>query len=112
MSRPPPQGGPLSGRQPPPIPPSASRPAGASIISGTPTNHTPPVDTGDRTLQAGQAIHFNATASYQVLKGLYIGANGYYLKQITDARANGIDLPNSRQQIGGIGPGAVYNRGK
>jgi len=76
------------------------------------TNHAPPVDTGDNTTQAGQAIHFNATASYEILKGFYIGANGYYLKQITDARANGIDLPNSHQQIGGIGPGAVYNRGK
>jgi hypothetical protein len=29
-----------------------------------------------------------------------------------DARANGIALPNSREQIGGIGPGAVVNRGK
>jgi hypothetical protein len=76
------------------------------------TNHSPPVDTGDNTTQAGQAIHFNATASYEILKGLYVGANGYYLKQITDAHGNGLDLPNSRQQIGGIGPGAVYNRGK
>ena len=76
------------------------------------TNHSPPVDTGDSTTQAGQAIHFNATASYEILKGLYVGANGYYLKQITDAHANGLDLPNSRQQIGGIGPGAVYHRGK
>jgi hypothetical protein len=76
------------------------------------TNHAPPVDTGDNTTQAGQAVHFNATASYEILKGLYVGANGYYLKQITDAHANGINLPNSRQQIGGIGPGAVYNRGK
>jgi hypothetical protein len=76
------------------------------------TNHAPPLDTGYSTTQAGQAIHFNATASYEILKGLYVGANGYYLKQITDAHANGIDLPNFRQQIGGIGPGAVYNRGK
>src|SRR5271168_1030245 len=76
------------------------------------TNHAPPVDTGDSTTQAGQAIHFNATASYEILKGLYVGANGYYLKQITDAHANGLDLPNSHQQIGGIGPGAVYHRGK
>jgi hypothetical protein len=74
------------------------------------TNHAPPLDAGYNTTQAGQAIHFNATASYEILKGLYVGANGYYLKQITDARANGIDLPDSRQQIGG--PGAVYHRGK
>jgi len=76
------------------------------------TNHSPPVATGDSTTQAGQAIHFNGTASYEIVKHVYVGANGYYLKQITDARANGIDLPNSRQQIGGIGPGAVVNHGK
>ena len=63
------------------------------------TNHAPPVDTGDDTTQA---VHFNATASYEIVKNIYIGANGYYLKQITDAR----------EQIGGIGPGAVVNRGK
>jgi hypothetical protein len=76
------------------------------------TNHAPPVASGDSSTQAGQAVHFNATASYEIFKHIYVGANGYYLKQITDARANGIDLPDSRQQIGGIGPGAVVNRGK
>jgi hypothetical protein len=76
------------------------------------TNHAPPVDTGDDTTQAGQAIHFNGTASCEIDKHVYVGANGYSLKQITDARANGIALPNSRQQIGGIGPGAVVNRDK
>ena len=76
------------------------------------TNHAPPVDTGDRNSQAGQAIHFNATASYELFKHVYVGANGYYLKQITDARANGIAVPNSRQQIGAIGPGALVNHGK
>jgi hypothetical protein len=76
------------------------------------TNHSPPVDTGDDTTQAGQAIHFNATASYEVVKNVYVGANGYYLKQITDGRVNGISVPNAREEIGGIGPGAVVNRGK
>ena len=64
------------------------------------------------TSQAGQAIHFNATASYEIVKNVYVGANGYYLKQITDARINGIPVPDAREQIGGIGPGAVVNRGK
>jgi hypothetical protein len=76
------------------------------------TNHSPPVDTGDESTQAGQAIHFNATASYEVVKNVYVGANGYYLKQITDSSVNGIAVPNAREQIGGIGPGAVVNRGK
>jgi hypothetical protein len=75
-------------------------------------NHAPPVTTGDSTTQAGQAIHFNATASYEIVKGVYVGAKGYYLKQITGARANGIALPNSRQQIGAIGPGVVVNHRK
>jgi hypothetical protein len=76
------------------------------------TNHAPPVADGDSTTQAGQAIHLNATASYEIIKHVYVGANGYYLKQITDARANGLALPNSREQIGAIGPGAVINHGK
>jgi len=76
------------------------------------TNHAPPLDTGDDTTQAGQAIHFNATASYEIIKNVYVGANGYYLKQITDARVNAMAVPNAREQIGGIGPGAVVNRGK
>jgi len=76
------------------------------------TNHAPPVDTGDDTTQAGQAVHFNATAAYEIVKNVYVGVNGYYLKQITDARVNDIAVPNAREQIGGIGPGAVVNRGK
>lgn len=76
------------------------------------TNHAPTVNTGGNTTQAGQAIHFNATASYEIVKNVHVGANGYYLKQITDARVNGVTVPNAREQIGGIGPGAVVNRGK
>jgi len=75
-------------------------------------NHAPPVATGYTSTQAGQAIHLNATASYEIFKHVYVGANGYYLKQLTDARANGLALPNSRQQIGAVGPGAVINHGK
>jgi hypothetical protein len=76
------------------------------------TNHAPPLGENARNTQAGQAIHFNATASYEIVKNVYVGANGYYLKQITDARTNGIAVPSAREQIGGIGPGAVVNRGK
>jgi hypothetical protein len=76
------------------------------------TNSAPPISEGFRSTQAGQAIHFNATASYEVAKNIYVGANGYYLAQITDARANGIALPNSKEELGGIGPGMVIHRGK
>jgi hypothetical protein len=76
------------------------------------TNHAPPLGENASDTQAGQAVHFNATVSYEIVKNVYVGANGYYLKQITDARVNGIAVPNAREQIGGIGPGAVVNHGK
>jgi len=76
------------------------------------TNHAPPLGENAPDTQAGQAVHFNATAAYEIVTNIYIGVNGYYLKQITDARTNGIAVPNAREQIGGIGPGAVVNRGK
>jgi hypothetical protein len=60
---------------------------------------------GAHSTQAGQAIHFNATAAYNVYKGLWIGPNGYYLSQITGGRINGVPLRNSPEQVGAIGPG-------
>lgn len=75
-------------------------------------NSGPPFSSGYKSTQAGQAVHFNATLSYEAWKNIYIGANGYYLKQLTDARANNVAIPNSREQIGAIGPGMVMQRGK
>jgi hypothetical protein len=63
-------------------------------------------------LQAGQAVHFNSTLSFAIIKNLHIGARGYYLKQLADARVNGVNLPGSREQIGAIGPDMVLNSGK
>ena len=75
-------------------------------------NNSPATGAGLENTQAGQAIHFNATAAIDVGKHVYVGANGYYLAQITDARSNGIAIPASREQIGAIGPGMVFNRQK
>ena len=76
------------------------------------TNNNPPVGTGAQSTQAGEAIHFNATAAYNLCKGLWIGPNGYYIKQITDGKVDGVPLLNSPEQVGAIGPGMVWNRGK
>ena len=73
------------------------------------TDNDPPISTGAQSTQAGQAIHFNATAAYNVYKGLWIGPNTYYLKQITDGKIDGAPLPNSPEQVGAIGPGMVWN---
>ena len=75
-------------------------------------NDAPPLVENVRTTQAGQAVHFNSTLSFEIIKNLFIGANGYYLKQLTDARVNGVNQPDSREQIGAIGPGMVLNSGK
>jgi len=75
------------------------------------TNGVPPISTGAQSTQAGQAFHFNATAAYNLHKGLWIGANGYYLTQITDGQINGAPLHNSPEQVGAIGPGMVWNIG-
>ncbi len=66
---------------------------------------------GARSTQAGQAIHFNATAGYQLPHGVWIGANGYYLAQITDPTINGKQLSNSPERVGAIGPGALWDLG-
>jgi hypothetical protein len=76
------------------------------------TNDSPPYATGAQSTQAGQAIHFNATAAYNFGKHLWIGPNAYYLRQITDGRVNGVPLRNSPEQVGAIGPGMVWNSGK
>jgi hypothetical protein len=75
-------------------------------------NDSPPLASGDQSTQAGQAIHFNATAAYNFGKHLWVGPNAYYLHQITDGRINGSPLGNSPEQVAAIGPGMVWNSGK
>ncbi len=58
--------------------------------------------------QPGQAVHANAAASYEILKGLRLGVAGYALYQITDDKLDGDDQPRSRERVFGIGPGLKY----
>ena len=63
----------------------------------------------DTNVQPGQAIHLNFATSVEVLKGrLHLGVNGYYLQQITDSRLNDSPIPDSKESVVGIGPGALY----
>lgn len=56
-------------------------------------------------IQPGQAFHFNATLSRKLHPRLRAGVAGYYLKGTTDPKIGSVSLANSREQIGGIGPG-------
>jgi hypothetical protein len=71
-------------------------------------NNSPPLGAGATSTQAGQAIHFNATASYNICRGIWLGSNAYYFSQITDGRINGNAVSNSPERVAAIGPGAVF----
>jgi hypothetical protein len=73
-------------------------------------NTSPAYSTGAQSTQAGQAVHFNATLSYNLRKPLWIGLNSYYLDQITDGKVNGVAISRSPEQVGAIGPGILWNQ--
>jgi hypothetical protein len=70
-------------------------------------NTAPPLSTGAKSTQAGQTIHFNATASYNVHKETLGRSQRIFFSQITDGRINGVALRNSPEQVGAIGPGMI-----
>ena len=74
-------------------------------------NHEPAAASSASSTQAGQAIHFNATVAYSLPHGVWVGANGYLIKQITSPQINGASLSASPEQVGSIGPGVVWDRG-
>ena len=74
------------------------------------TNNTPPENTGYRSTQAGQAIHFNATSAYNVHDGLWFGVNAYFLSQISDPKIDGNPIAHSQERVIALGPRMVWAR--
>jgi hypothetical protein len=68
-------------------------------------NNNPFVGLGIRNIQPGQAFHINYATSYQVLKNVRLGFNGYWLQQLTDDRINNLTVPYSGERTVGLGPG-------
>jgi hypothetical protein len=62
--------------------------------------------------QAGQAFHVNYAVSYQIKPHWRMGVSGYYLKQFTDDKIDGIKLADSKEQVFGFGPGFRFDRNK
>jgi hypothetical protein len=70
-------------------------------------NNSPGLGYGATSIQPGQAVHFNGAASFAIVPWLRAGVAGYFLRQITDSRANGLAVPGSLEQVGAIGPGLL-----
>ena len=68
-------------------------------------NHDPFVGFGVYDVQAGQAFHMNYAASYEAIKDVRVGLNGYWLQQTTDHKSNGVDIPGSLERTVGLGGG-------
>ena len=74
---------------------------------GTGCRRDPFIGFSVKNLQSGQASHTNYATSYEVLKNVRVGFNGYWLQQLTDRQINSKDVQNSKERAVGLGPG--YN---
>jgi hypothetical protein len=61
-----------------------------------------------RSGQAGQAGYINFASSYEVVKGLRPGLNGFWLQQLTNDSTNGVSLPGTRVEELYLGPGLCW----
>jgi hypothetical protein len=75
-------------------------------------NDSPYVGLHASSIQPGQALHVNLAASYEVLKGLRLGINGYALQQLTDDKIDGNSIADSKERVFGIGPGLLFSGDK
>ncbi|MEN5060055.1 transporter [Luteimonas sp. TWI1416] len=76
----------------------------------TRANHDPAPDLDAADVQAGQAVHLNASISRSAGQDLRIGAALYALVQVTDDRIDGVPQPG-RERIVGVGPALGWSRG-
>jgi hypothetical protein len=72
-------------------------------------NDDPFVGLGAGAVQPGQAFHANYAASYEVVKGVRLGINGYALKQLTEDKVDDRSQANSEERVFGIGPGIKWS---
>jgi hypothetical protein len=75
------------------------------------TNDAPSSAYDATSIQPGQAIHFNGAASIALVGWLRVGIAGYFLRQITDSKANGRPVPGSEEQVAALGPGVLASLG-
>lgn len=59
-------------------------------------------------IRPGQAIHFNYGIDYAFTPRFYFGIAGYYLRQVTPSTFKGTPIPDSKERVFAIGPGALW----
>ncbi len=60
--------------------------------------------------QAGSAVHANFATEYELVeKHLRVGLNGYAFRQISDSQVNGDGIDGEKEQVVGLGPGALWS---
>jgi hypothetical protein len=74
-------------------------------------NNAPSPAYGATSIQPGQAVHFNGAASLAVVPEFRVGVAGYFLRQLTDSKANGQSVSGSQEQVAGLGPGFLVGVG-
>ena len=57
---------------------------------------------------AGDAMYLNYSLAYEACPRRYVAAVGYVLGQLHNNTLNNITVPNSKERVFGIGPGAAY----
>ncbi len=72
-------------------------------------NDDPFIGLGATDTQAGQSVHGNFTAAYEIIPKMFrLGANAYYFKQIGSSEVNGSKV-SGKEKVFGIGPGAMLS---
>lgn len=61
-------------------------------------------------MQPGQAFHLNCATSYEILKDVRLGFNGYWRQQTTDHRIDDVDVPDSKERLVGLGSASALSR--
>lgn len=58
--------------------------------------------------KAGDAFFVNYSLEYELFPKFYMALVGYYLQQIHNDKTDGLEIPDSRERIFGMGPGIAY----
>lgn len=74
--------------------------------------HRPPLATQLKSWQPGDQLAVNLSASYAVAENWRVGIGGYTLQQLSDSKADGVRLANTRQSVFAAGPSIRWGRGK